>query len=147
MDTASQKIIQSLKNVLQTINKNISDYLTLLKKEQHVIQQSDPDNLAVYIDMERRFNHSIDSCNKSLESWKRKYNSEVKGPCPEIDELTARLEQLKQQALKANRYNNDLVKDSLKSIKKELDTLTSKTFHVSSPYKKIGTPKFIDISS
>jgi flagellar biosynthesis/type III secretory pathway chaperone len=144
---ARAAIIQNLKNLLLNQQKNIRDYLTLLKNEKNAILRADPDKIAAYTELESRHNTALTTCNKTILSWSLKYQKEVTPPVREIEELKEELETLRQKALKANLENKTLLKENLKALKKELDALPFRKYIVSSPYKKIGKPNFIDISS
>jgi hypothetical protein len=140
-------VIQNLKNLLLHQQKNIRDYLILLKNEKTAIVEADLDKIALYTELEGRHNTAITSGNKALVSWDLKYQKEVTPPDDEIERLKGGLEDLRRNALKINLENKALLNEKLKGIKKEMNALPFRNYIVSSPYKKIGNPKFIDISS
>jgi hypothetical protein len=127
--------------------QNMRDYLVLLKNEKTAILKTDLDKIALYTELEGRHNTAITSGAKALLSWSLKYQKEVAPAVREIEGLRAGLEALRQKALKANLENKNLLKEKLQAIKKEIDALPFRNYIVSSPYKKIGKPNFIDISS
>ncbi|MBN1797802.1 MAG: flagellar export chaperone FlgN [Spirochaetales bacterium] len=141
-------IIKNLKHLLAAQHKNLKQYLNLLEKEKAAILSEDMDKISVYIELENRFNTTLTACDKALTNWKKKYQNLVQNqPARDIQEMFTLLQELTEQAYQANTTNKTLVKEKLALMKKELAALPFRSYKVSSPYKKIGTPNFIDISS
>lgn len=147
-DETTSHIIKNFKTLLTRQHENLIQYLNLLVKEKKVIESEDMDKIAAYIELENKFNETITICNKTLTSWRKKYEKIVKKKLlAELERQYISLQELQEQAFRANKVNQALVKEKLAEMKKEIAALPVRSYKISSPYKKIGTPNFIDITS
>ncbi len=147
-DAAANCIMKNLKNLLTVQHENLTQYLNLSLKEKKAIRSEDMDKITVYMELENRFNATITACDKALVNWRKKYDMLVQQrPDHDIASRYASLQVLLEQAYQANIANKTLVKEKLTDMKKEIASLPFRSYNVSSPYKKIGTPNFIDITS
>jgi hypothetical protein len=142
------RIIKNLKTLLTAQHKNLAQYIDLAEKQKKAICSEEMDKISVYMELENRCRAAITACDKAFVNWHKKYEKlALKNPDENIEKMYASLQKLQERAYRANARNRALVKEKLVNMKKEIAALSFKPYNVSSPYKKIGTPSFIDITS
>lgn len=145
--TSNISITEKYEKLLQKQCKNIDNYLKLLNEEEKAIKKGDVIKIEKYKELEETTVRKIISFQNTIEPLENQYKQNPLQNDNNIIGLHKSISKKLKAALAANKQNQLLLKQEMKSIKKELKAIRKIKPNCQSPYKKIGTPKFIDYST
>jgi len=139
-------ILRRLRETLANQREKFSNYLALLEKEEEIIRNGTLDKLESQVEVEQSIISEIFTLQKVIRPLDELYRKSY--PLKEISilNLESSLENIKKQVLVKNERNRLLLKEKMALLRQEIKDLRS-GYSMKSPFRKIGTPTLVDIST
>jgi hypothetical protein len=139
-------ILRRLRETLSAQREKFRRYLVLLQKEEEIIHNGNLDKLESQVEVEQTIIAEIFKLQKVIrpldELYRRAYPVREKS----ISHLESSLANIKKQVLAKNEKNRLLLKEKMALLRQEIKELRS-GYSMKSPYREIGTPTLVDIST
>lgn len=139
-------ILRRLREILATQREKFSNYLALLEKEEETIRNGTLDKLESQVEMEQSIIGEIFTLQKVIRPLDELYRKAYPLKEKSILNLESSLENIKKQVLVKNEQNRLLLKEKMALLRQEIKDLRS-GYSMKSPFRKIGTPTLVDIST
>ena len=139
-------ILRRLRETLATQREKFSNYLALLEKEEEIIRNGNLDKLESQVEVEQSIISEIFTLQKVIRPLDELYRKSYPLKETSILNLESSLENIKKQVLVKNDRNRLLLKEKMALLRQEIKDLRS-GYSMKSPFRKIGTPTLVDIST
>ncbi len=139
-------ILRRLRETLVTQREKFSNYLALLEKEGENIRNGTLDKLESQVEVEQSIIGEIFTLQKVIRPLDELYRKAYPLKEKSILNLESSLENIKKQVLVKNEKNRLLLKEKMALLRQEIKDLRS-GYSMKSPFRKIGTPTLVDIST
>lgn len=139
-------ILRRLRETLATQREKFSNYLALLEKEEETIRNGTLDKLESQVEVEQSIIGEIFTLQKVIRPLDELYRKAYPLKEKSILNLESSLENIKKQVLVKNEKNRLLLKEKMALLRQEIKDLRS-GYSMKSPFRKIGTPTLVDIST
>ena len=139
-------ILRRLRETLVTQREKFSNYLALLEKEGENIRNGTLDKLESQVEVEQSIIGEIFTLQKVIRPLDELYRKAYPLKEKSILNLESSLENIKKQVLVKNERNRLLLKEKMALLRQEIKDLRS-VYSMKSPFRKIGTPTLVDIST
>lgn len=142
-------LLRRFKSLLEEQRKKFRDYLTVLEKQESVIDSGDTDAMVRHTEIEQSIVSEIFTIQKVIDPmeslWKE---SHPLAPESEIPRLKTDLERLKADVLAQNEKNRELLKSKMTVIREQVASLRNPYAKRASVYASAShTGTMIDIES
>ena len=152
-------VLKRFKTLLTQQRDRFRSYLSLLEKQQSIIETGTAEDLLTYVEIEEKIVADIFSIQKVIDPLEEMYYSVISGNAPgiapvkaentdEVPGLKASLEKLKTEAVIRSTKNKELLSQRMLELREEIKTLRSNPYAAAgrkTGYGSVGTPTLIDI--
>lgn len=119
-------LLKRLKGALRSQRDKFRAYLDVLERQEEDILARDVEKLESHVDLEQSIVKEIYAFQKVIDPLKDMYNMAYPSRGIEVPELEATLEHLRSQVIDRNQKNQDLLKNHMFEIKREIADLRSR---------------------
>jgi hypothetical protein len=140
------RILRRLRETLTAQRKKFRNYLVLLEREEEIIRSGDLEKLESQVEVEQSIVSEIFKLQKAIRPLDELYRKAYPLREKSISSLESSLENVKKQVLVKNEKNRLLLKEKMALLRQEIKELRS-GYSMKSPFREIGTPTLVDIST
>jgi hypothetical protein len=116
-------LVKRFKELLIEQRKRFHGYIEILDRQKNAIENGDIEEIEEYVELDENITDGIIALQKSIEPMRGMFEIAVKVEDPEIPEISAALENLKNEAAARMEANKDLLQKRMAEIGAELKTL------------------------
>ena len=139
-------ILRRLRETLSAQREKFRNYLALLEKEEEIIRKGDIERLESQVEVEQSIISDIFKLQRAMRPLDVLYRKAYPMREKSIANLESSLENVKKRVLVKNEKNRLLLKEKMALLRQEIKELRS-GYSMKSPFKEIGTPTLVDIST
>ncbi len=139
-------LLRRLREILTAQRKKFSNYLALLEREEEIIRNGNLEKLESQVEVEQCIISEIFTLKKVIRPLDELYRKAYPLKEKSISNLESSLENIKKQVLAKNEKNRLLLKEKMALLRQEIKDLRS-GYSMKSPFREIGTPTLVDIST
>jgi len=139
-------VIKRFKTLLTQQRDRFRSYLTLLEKQQGVIEAGSAEDLLSYVELEEKIVADIFSIQKVIDPLEEMYHSIAGQKVPtgsqsdEVPTLKASLENLKNEAVMRSTRNKELLSKRMVELRSEITELRNNPYVMSNKKSSYGAP-------
>jgi len=144
-------IVKRFRELLIRQRDRFRTYLTVLDKQNAIIDSGSADDLLAYVELEEHIVADIFSIQKVIDPLELMYRTKNDDGIDsdfnvnDVEAIKTTLENLKNQAEGQSRNNRELISARMNGIRAEIRALRNNPFAMSSAYKTANTASLIDI--
>ncbi len=116
-------VLHRLRTLLEQQREKFRQYLTVLEKQEHVIEEENGEALVAQTELEQEIVSGISHLQRIIEPIESMYTNTHHSPDEIVPSLKTDLLDLQTKVLKQNEKNRDLLKVHIESIKSKLHTI------------------------
>ena len=127
-------ILKRFRELLSQQRNRFQEYLTVLDKQKDVIENGNPDDLIVHVELEENIISDIFAIQKVIDPLEVMYQTAIAEALPgevrEVPSLRATLDELRSEAILRSARNRDLLAKRMEELRKEMKTLRSNPYAI-----------------
>lgn len=139
-------ILKRFRELLVRQRDRFRDYLGVLDRQKDVIEKGDADALGVHVEIEEGIVSEILAIQKVIDPLEELYRGAYPERESEVPQIKKALEDLKTEAVKRSKRNQDLLSRQMEEVRSEIRTLRANPFAARrSVYADTGQASLVDI--
>ena len=142
-------ILKRFRELLSQQRSRFQQYLLVLDKQKDIIENGNPDDLIVHVELEEKIIGDIFAIQKVIDPLEAMYQAHITETLPgeirEVPSLKAALEELRSEAVIRSAQNRSLLGKRMEELRREMKTLRANPYTTRRSAFSRETPTLVDI--
>ena len=127
-------ILKRFRELLSQQRNRFQEYLTVLDVQKDVIENGNPDDLIVHVELEEKIINDIFSIQKVIDPLEVMYQAAITETLPgeirEVPTLRSALDELRSEAILRSAQNRELLAKRMEELRHEMKTLRANPYAI-----------------
>ena len=127
-------ILKRFRELLSQQRNRFQEYLTVLDVQKDVIENGNPDDLIVHVELEEKIINDIFSIQKVIDPLEVMYQAAITETLPgeirEVPTLRSALDELRSEAILRSAQNRELLAKRMEELRQEMKALRSNPYAI-----------------